>query len=97
LIPRFSIEVSPSINQLVLFPNLLPARHATQFEDIHSAFLACGVSNHGRSPRSFLVNNGLRMPAFRTLVERLVVLMEIPPDDVRLQLVANGGRPFERN
>jgi cell division protein FtsI/penicillin-binding protein 2 len=36
-------------------------------------------------------------PAFRTLVERLVVLMEIPPDDVRLQLVANGGRPFERN
>jgi cell division protein FtsI/penicillin-binding protein 2 len=36
-------------------------------------------------------------PAFRQLVERLVVLMEIPPDDVRLQLVANGGRPFERN
>jgi cell division protein FtsI/penicillin-binding protein 2 len=35
-------------------------------------------------------------PVFQTLVERLVVLMEIPPDDVRYQLVAQGGVPFER-
>ncbi len=35
-------------------------------------------------------------PVFQTLVERLVVLMEIPPDDLRFQLVAQGGDPFER-
>jgi cell division protein FtsI/penicillin-binding protein 2 len=35
-------------------------------------------------------------PVFQTLVERLVVLMEIPPDDVRHQLMAQGGVPFER-
>jgi len=36
-------------------------------------------------------------PAFRQLVERLVVMLEIPPDDVRLQLMANGGQPFGRD
>jgi cell division protein FtsI/penicillin-binding protein 2 len=30
-------------------------------------------------------------PIFRRLVERLVVLMEIPPDDIRLALAAQGG------
>jgi cell division protein FtsI/penicillin-binding protein 2 len=35
-------------------------------------------------------------PVFQTLVERLVVLMEIPPDTLRYQLVAQGGDPFER-
>ncbi len=35
-------------------------------------------------------------PVFQTLVERLVVLMEIPPDTLRYQLVAQGGVPFER-
>ncbi len=35
-------------------------------------------------------------PVFQELVERLVVLMEIPPDSVRYQLVAQGGDPFRR-
>ena len=35
-------------------------------------------------------------PVFQKLVERLVVLMEIPPDNLRYQLVAQGGDPFER-
>jgi cell division protein FtsI/penicillin-binding protein 2 len=35
-------------------------------------------------------------PVFQKLVERLVVLMEIPPDTLRYQLVAQGGDPFER-
>lgn len=35
-------------------------------------------------------------PVFQRLVERLVVLLEIPPDDVRAQLVNVGGRPFDR-
>lgn len=35
-------------------------------------------------------------PTFQELVERLVVLMEIPPDPLREQLVAQGGDPFER-
>lgn len=35
-------------------------------------------------------------PVFQELVERLVVLMEIPPDDIRFQLEAQGGSPFER-
>jgi cell division protein FtsI (penicillin-binding protein 3) len=35
-------------------------------------------------------------PVFQKLVERLVVLMEIPPDTLRYQLVAQGGVPFER-
>jgi cell division protein FtsI/penicillin-binding protein 2 len=35
-------------------------------------------------------------PVFQKLVERLVVLMEIPPDNLRYQLVAQGGVPFER-
>jgi cell division protein FtsI/penicillin-binding protein 2 len=35
-------------------------------------------------------------PVFQNLVERLVVLMEIPPDSMRYQLVAQGGDPFER-
>jgi cell division protein FtsI/penicillin-binding protein 2 len=35
-------------------------------------------------------------PVFQTLVERLVVLMEIPPDTLRYQLVAQGGDPFKR-
>jgi hypothetical protein len=33
---------------------------------------------------------------FQKLVERLVVLMEIPPDAMRFQLVAQGGSPFNR-
>lgn len=36
-------------------------------------------------------------PVFHQLMQRLVVLLEIPPDDVRLQLVNAGGRPFDRN
>jgi len=36
-------------------------------------------------------------PVFQDLVERLVVLLEIPPDAVRTQLVEAGGRPFERD
>lgn len=36
-------------------------------------------------------------PVFKKLVERLVVLMEIPPDAVRYELVNTGGRPFDRN
>jgi cell division protein FtsI (penicillin-binding protein 3) len=36
-------------------------------------------------------------PVFKNLMERLVVLLEIPPDAVRLQLVNSGGRPFDRN
>ncbi len=36
-------------------------------------------------------------PVFQQLVERLVVLLEIPPDDVRLGLVQEGGRPFDRD
>ena len=35
-------------------------------------------------------------PVFQKLVEKLVVLMEIPPDMVRYQLEAQGGNPFER-
>jgi len=35
-------------------------------------------------------------PVFQELVERLVVLMEIPPDSVRFELAAQGGDPFER-
>jgi cell division protein FtsI/penicillin-binding protein 2 len=35
-------------------------------------------------------------PVFQQLLDRLVVLMEIPPDDVRFQLVAQGGDPFDR-
>jgi cell division protein FtsI/penicillin-binding protein 2 len=35
-------------------------------------------------------------PVFQTLVERLVILMEIPPDTLRYQLVAQGGDPFKR-
>ena len=35
-------------------------------------------------------------PVFQKLVERLVVLMEIPPDSMRFQLVAQGGSPFNR-
>jgi cell division protein FtsI/penicillin-binding protein 2 len=35
-------------------------------------------------------------PVFQELVERLVVLMEIPPDNVRLQLKAQGGEVFDR-
>jgi cell division protein FtsI/penicillin-binding protein 2 len=36
-------------------------------------------------------------PIFRTLVERLVVLLEIPPDDIRLQLNSQGGDVFSRD
>lgn len=36
-------------------------------------------------------------PVFRQLVERLVVLLEIPPDDVRLQLMNTGGDPLGRS
>ena len=35
-------------------------------------------------------------PVFQELTDRLVVLMEIPPDSVRYQLVAQGGSPFDR-
>lgn len=35
-------------------------------------------------------------PVFQELAQRLVVLMEIPPDDMRYQLVAEGGNPLER-
>jgi cell division protein FtsI (penicillin-binding protein 3) len=35
-------------------------------------------------------------PVFQELVDRLVTLMEIPPDTIRYQLVAQGGNPFER-
>lgn len=35
-------------------------------------------------------------PTFQKLVERLVVLMEIPPDQQRYQLIAQGGDPFQR-
>ena len=35
-------------------------------------------------------------PVFEELVDRLVVLMEIPNDNVRYQLIAQGGDPFER-
>jgi len=35
-------------------------------------------------------------PLAQTLLERLVVLMEVPPDDLRQQLMAQGGAPFER-
>jgi cell division protein FtsI/penicillin-binding protein 2 len=35
-------------------------------------------------------------PVFQALVDRLVVLMEIPPDEVRFQLIAQGGEPFDR-
>jgi len=35
-------------------------------------------------------------PVFQELVDRLVTLMEIPPDAIRYQLVAQGGDPFER-
>jgi len=35
-------------------------------------------------------------PTFQELAKRLVVLLEIPPDEVRLQLVRTGGRPFGR-
>ncbi|MBN1562309.1 MAG: penicillin-binding protein 2 [Anaerolineae bacterium] len=35
-------------------------------------------------------------PVFETLLRRLVVLMEIPPDNLRYTLVAEGGNPFGR-
>lgn len=35
-------------------------------------------------------------PVAEQLIRRLVVLMEIPPDDLRFALVAEGGDPFER-
>lgn len=35
-------------------------------------------------------------PVAQGLIERLVVLMEIPPDTLRYELVAQGGDPFER-
>jgi cell division protein FtsI/penicillin-binding protein 2 len=35
-------------------------------------------------------------PVFQQLVDRLVTLMEIPPDSIRYELVAQGGNPFER-
>ncbi len=35
-------------------------------------------------------------PVFQELVDRLVVLMEIPPDSERFQLMAQGGSPFNR-
>ena len=35
-------------------------------------------------------------PLAEELLERLVVLMEIPPDDLRYQLIAQGGSPFAR-
>lgn len=35
-------------------------------------------------------------PVFQELVERLVVLMEIPSDQERYQLIAQGGDPFSR-
>jgi cell division protein FtsI/penicillin-binding protein 2 len=35
-------------------------------------------------------------PVFEEVVRRLVVLMEIPPDDLRHQLEAQGGNPLER-
>lgn len=35
-------------------------------------------------------------PTFQELVDRLVVLMEIPPDSVRLELMSEGGVPFAR-
>ncbi|MBN1202183.1 MAG: penicillin-binding protein 2 [Anaerolineae bacterium] len=35
-------------------------------------------------------------PVFQELLERLVVLMEIPQDSQRFELVAQGGDPFER-
>ena len=35
-------------------------------------------------------------PTFQKLLERLVVLMEIPPDATRYELVAEGGAPFMR-
>jgi len=36
------------------------------------------------------------MPVFEKLVKRLVVLMEIMPDDSRHQIIAQGGSPFAR-
>ena len=36
-------------------------------------------------------------PTFKNLVERLVVLLEIPPDQVRFDLENQGGIPFARN
>jgi cell division protein FtsI/penicillin-binding protein 2 len=35
-------------------------------------------------------------PTFQELVDRLVVLMEIPPDALRFELVSEGGVPFAR-
>lgn len=35
-------------------------------------------------------------PVFQALLDRLVVLMEIPPDAIRYELVADGGDPFDR-
>ncbi|MBI5958604.1 MAG: penicillin-binding protein 2 [Chloroflexi bacterium] len=35
-------------------------------------------------------------PVFQQLVDRLVVLMEIPPDSLRFQLIAQGGAPLDR-
>jgi cell division protein FtsI (penicillin-binding protein 3) len=35
-------------------------------------------------------------PVFQELLKRLVVLMEIPPDNLRYTLVAEGGSPFAR-
>lgn len=36
-------------------------------------------------------------PTFAKLVERLVVLLEIPPDNLRNELINAGGRPFDRD
>jgi cell division protein FtsI/penicillin-binding protein 2 len=36
-------------------------------------------------------------PTFAKLVERLVVLLEIPPDSLRTDLINAGGRPFDRD
>jgi len=35
-------------------------------------------------------------PTFQELVDRLVVLMEIPPDALRFELMSEGGVPFAR-
>ncbi|NJL94278.1 MAG: hypothetical protein HC915_11420 [Anaerolineae bacterium] len=36
-------------------------------------------------------------PVFRQLMERLVVVLEVPPDNIRLALQASGAQPFGRN
>lgn len=35
-------------------------------------------------------------PLFKEIMDRLVVILEIPPDNIRFQLMAEGARPFER-